>query len=1176
MKRIFILLLALVSFSFGAETVYAWGYGDLLVETLKVVKYIFTVSSFEDVWKLAMLITMTIATIASLTPQTDFLRLPKLIIMSTGIWTIFTTSTIDIYVDDKADNTKSGVVTSVPWGVGYPVALFSTLEYQLGTIYETATSIPSGLKYSDSGLLTPLSLFSQASSHRIVDPTLFQNVDNYIYECVIPDLENGYKDYVELTTTEDVWSYMSNTSPTVIVQYLNDDNTTELKNCNDFYSSINSRMMTYAGSSGQAMGYMSKIIGFGSASTLSSLLGTTNQFLVGSSKTATQMLVQNIAINTFTTSYSDYLNGVSRTATGMGEANAESQMQISSNLAKKYIPIMKGILTIIVIGLTPIMALMMITPIGMKTVIGYMMMLFWLATWHLGDAIFNHIIITKMKDEFTTIGNTTMQMKGLIDESTLRYIDMAGNMYWMIPSIGLVVASGFSLMALASLNSAMAQPFGRGVSSVAGQTSAGNMAMGNVQHDNYSANKFDTTRAVSQGSSFSYNDSSSANRSNGMNTSSVGNGDIKNSGMQGVNAVSKGDGSFGSLMNGAGQSQSFDSFTGVKEQMGTTQNGQTIYSVAGGNLSSSSSGDVSKAGSDAMMTANQQGQFVPWSGTFSTQTKNDKGEEMSIEKKFNQGEAVSTVATDKAGNTVSIQKDKEGNSQFTWTSGEDKKTTASGYIDESGYAHISSATVDGVKHETGKSTSTNYSSSTASKVADTISETWGKGMTSTTGNSKDFGYGERFNRGADGKIQISSNDQLAGMILAKGTGLSASAGMGLGLSYDNSGTAKFTDANGKTETISLSGDARKSFESALQKSMSDEERTSSGRDLVVKDIEQRINNGLNNGATVNDVMSGTVRDKDNIVGNVGQGIASEVNNMERVNGKDSNQTIENSALYNQKDENGNKKWQNRDNEIKTDAIILTSNGEKLTEENGYDKKTNAVTNQKEFDKLYDRAKNENVQGTAVDSAVQVVQNVGGSLGEVGEKVIEKSQALNENVASTYKLDGKKYNPDGERTENWVGETPPTVQKTSRDLIKELDKDGVVDYSTMFNSEVKDWNKVESLKKEDVQRMIQFNDWDKETESRLNQIANSKNDNTNFVPDINGKNTGVTNIGSNMNGNGNGEFSLNKGTEGLTNALKIADTSSKNNSNVEKIALEVDKMDKKSSDGDSPFKSKSNN
>ena len=50
LKKLILLLLFTTSYLAAAETIYAWGYGDLVVETLKIVKYMFSIGEFKDFW----------------------------------------------------------------------------------------------------------------------------------------------------------------------------------------------------------------------------------------------------------------------------------------------------------------------------------------------------------------------------------------------------------------------------------------------------------------------------------------------------------------------------------------------------------------------------------------------------------------------------------------------------------------------------------------------------------------------------------------------------------------------------------------------------------------------------------------------------------------------------------------------------------------------------------------------------------------------------------------------------------------------------------------------------------------------------------------------------------------------------------------------------------------------
>lgn len=1147
LKRILLLLFTLSSFLFAAEKAYAWGYGDLMLETLKVVKYVFSVNEFNDVWKVALIISMISGLFMMVTPNPDFLKLPKILLLSMGVYTVFVTAKIDIYVDDKADNSNSGLVTDVPWAVGWPLGFFSTLEYRMGAIYETATSIPDGMKYSNSGFFTPLSIFSQSTKHQIVTPHLYQNLSNYIQECVIPDLENGYKDYRTLIYSDNVWAYMGNTSPATFMLYVDSSNNTSLKTCIDSYMFINTELQNYVGVGGVGMEYLGKSLGMLSASAVSSQLGIANQYLLNSSKTASQMLLQNTAINTFSENFRNYatLNGADLNNTAFHSASASSaasaQMIVSGILGTKYIPLIKGILTIVVIGLTPLLMLLMVTPIGFKTLIGYIMMLAWLASWHFGDVILNHIIITKAQGALSGYGDIKFATRGLVDSTTMDYINMASSMYWTIPTIALIIVTGFSLSALASLNNAMTTKLDRTSSAVGGDMGKGNMSFGNVGHNSYSANSVNAAASTVMGNSMRWDDISTfnqGNQSNRMNNVST------QSGTQFINGGLSANQSYNNLMSGMGKELGFNSISGDSQAVGKDMKGNQIYQATG---TMSVSGDNVNGNilSGSTYTQDKNGKISLLDASLDVKTKNGE----SIESTFKGGMEHKRTMVDSVGNKLESTTMENGiDKNFKWTSGQDNGSFVSGiYNAKSNQAEITDGKVNGVDLNKSNSSSTTYSASTANKTANELTDSWSKGFSQSEALDKAKNQSQALKTDASGRVQINTQDQLAGWLFAKGTGVGANAGLGLGLHYSNDGGLSFKTSDGKTENIQLSGSAKSSFESSLSKNMSDEEKISASRDLIPKQLESAINNGLRNGSNIDNTMENIIRQKDSIhTGNlygVGNGVTSQVQNGPNFNGvQNQNLDINDSQFY---------KPEHLKNEVtmKKEALKLSNNEEDIvfgsnvskSIENGkiYDGSDTSKNELNELNKVYNKSKNEGIGNHAMDSLVQKGQNVAIGGHNLADKVLNEnpnSRDLIDNLNSTYSANTTKINPDGENAGNW--NNPNSNKETSRDLVYKLNDNGAVDYNRFGNSSVRDWNKVENLPKEDIGKMIKFDDWDKDTTNKLNQIYDSKSDG-NFVNQIQPNNQ-VANAPTTQtpNSKSDGNFDFEPGTKGIEETTKI--------------------------------------
>lgn len=59
-------------------------------------------------------------------------------------------------------------------------------------------------------------------------------------------------------------------------------------------------------------------------------------------------------------------------------------------------------------------------------------------------------------------------------------------------------------------------------------------------------------------------------------------------------------------------------------------------------------------------------------------------------------------------------------------------------------------------------------------------------------------------------------------------------------------------------------------------------------------------------------------------------------------------------------------------------------------------------------------------------------------------------------------------------------------------IEQYEKLGIIEHNTFGNSEIKDWDKLASLSKEEIQKIIDIDDWSEDDLNRLNQIKNNPN------------------------------------------------------------------------------------
>ncbi len=866
MKKIVFLLISLSSFAFAEYTAYAWGYGDIMRETLQVVKYIFSIDEFKDVWRIAVLVSMVAGLFMMMTPNPDLMRLPKIMIISMGVYTIFATAKTDVWVEDKADPAKSGIVTQVPWAVGYPLAFFSTLEYRMGVMYETATSMPEDVKYSNSGFLSPVSIFALASEHRIITPSLYQNVQNYIIECVVPDIESGWKDYQTLINSDNAWAYIGNTSPSIFLLQMGEDNTQTLTTCPTAYNNITAKLTQYVSASGKGMEHLGSSLGGLTGSAVYSKYGMASNFLLGTSKSASNLLLQNTTLNMVSESFQKYsmMNGADLGSasfhTAQAGAAASAQMVISGLLGAKYIPLMKGILTVVVIGLTPLLMLLMVTPIGIKTLIGYILMLAWLACWHFGDAILNHIIMVKIQNALSIHGEIAFSTQGAINSTITDYINTASAMYWMIPTIALIVVSGFSLASLTSLNSALTSKLDRTATTAGANMGSGNLSYGNVSHSNYGANKVMASSAVQTGNSFAYDSSWSSTQgttvSNNNSVSTTG-GEIANL----VNTGASGNSSFNSVANSLGEKYTANSTTIGKDQL--MKNGDGTMTLQGEAISSiqDSNGNKYTATDNKGNTFDKAGNIISGTRTIS------HGDGVTTTLNYENGQEKSRTYSGKDGE-AEVRDNGDGTKFFSVKS-QDGSTEATGIIKADGSKQVDYAKVGGKTWERSQSTEESISEQESHKLAQILNKQM-----------------------ADNKEQRESNDA------TKITDLTAKVGAGIGGGFIVKAEASMetsvkdgitvTYSNGETRTHSLSEQEMQEFNKMQNLAKMEVQKENMASDQMKGYVEKQLNSGnetilqdVNNISRNKDSIGGLDSTLDKTIAKPGHDISKKIDDRER-------------------------------------------------------------------------------------------------------------------------------------------------------------------------------------------------------------------------------------------------------------------------------------------------------
>lgn len=594
-KKILFLLLAVFAVNlFAAETIYAWGYGDMLSRTLMAVKFTFASGDYMGIFKFILLLGLTFALISmmKLGAMGDVLALPKLFFMSVGVSTIFMFAKVDVVVHDLNQNTYD-TVTDVPWGIAKPMVWFSGMEKYTGEMLETAFAVPSIMSYNGGGFMKPFGIINASQDMKITSPGILQNINTYMYDCVRGDVLNGGIRLGGITETQlmesgDLWALFGNSNPALFTYHYNSaTRSNEYMICPDAYNALNTEINAYV--DGDAKNLMAKALGGYSVATLDQMLGQSAQYLTGYTGSTSSFLLQSIMIDQFKGSYQSWttMNGagtVGGYGFGKAEQTAQANMIISGMLGSKYIPVIKGFLTILIAAMTPIVVLMLLTPMFWPTLIGYLSSMVWLALWHIGEVILNFIIVFRaesmLSDTITaygTGGNYTMAIKPVVSSAMMDSMNMASSMYWMIPTIAGFIAGGFAWKSMSGMTGGMTSRVSRG-ESVSTEVGGATASLGNTTSHVERANMHQVANTSSYGRSTSYSDAYKSET--GSNNSNVDASRTKSVGI----GNSRLDGDFAYTQNSGG-GRTYSSINGQDAQ-GNTMQGKDVVTASGGSITS--------------------------------------------------------------------------------------------------------------------------------------------------------------------------------------------------------------------------------------------------------------------------------------------------------------------------------------------------------------------------------------------------------------------------------------------------------------------------------------------------------------------------------------------------------------------------------------------------------------
>ncbi len=433
-----------------------------------------------------------------------------------AVWGAMVVPKATVRVVDRLDPALApAVVANVPIGL----ALFASLTSQVGDgltrLTEQAFSLPNDLTYRRHGLIFGARLAAAATRMEVTDAVFARNLRAYARQCVFHALLLGHITADDLRESTDVWrlvtasgSPSAGASPARMVEYATrgapsgTGATTvdrEIVTCAVAASRLNA---LWGAEIARASGIFGRRLFPGAATEalaraeLMAALPAAHSYLIGASRTAAEILRQQMVLNAVHDAGEQWASEAGNAAAlrAYTEARAETQTvsayRAIGRQAETWVPMLRIVFECLYVGAFPMAVLLMLTPAGMGIFRSYLAGLVWLQSWGPLYAVLHRISMGEAAERMSAgalmpggdAGVSLVAQAG-IQAVASDVAVMSGYLSMSVPFLAAALAYGVGrATALATSVLAVGQ---EAASSAAQEGTTGNVSLANTQSDTH-------------------------------------------------------------------------------------------------------------------------------------------------------------------------------------------------------------------------------------------------------------------------------------------------------------------------------------------------------------------------------------------------------------------------------------------------------------------------------------------------------------------------------------------------------------------------------------------------------------------------------------------------------------------------------------------------------------------
>ena len=445
---------------------------------------------------------------------------------------------VTVTIEDRAPATGAPVqVANVPLGLAFFASTSSHIGAWLTETYETHFALPADLRFDQNGVLFGGRILEEMRRSTITDPTLSQDLTNFVKNCLNPELLVNPSLMNDILKEPDIWNFISTGAGAgmfnpglAVTVFVPSASESRWVNCAAAVNgggtlapadSLNARLNAAITGPNGEQSRLARLLNPGrtpaSANALiASQIQAAEFLMLNASRTAAQGIRQNMMINLMrdtSKTIPQLLNDPSAvqiaTAESMAAASSNSSYLVMAKVAEGALPKIRNVIHLVVLGVFPILMLLLIMA-GTKgglVLRSYGITLLWIHLWPPLYAVVNYIsTMASAKSTVSTLAGIDGQTLGTaatLASTVLSDQAVAGLLSIAVPIMALALVKGGEV-AMSGVVSSVMGPAQSAASRAGDSVGQGNIAIGNSSWGTHTANmtamgKADTNMAYNSG-----------------------------------------------------------------------------------------------------------------------------------------------------------------------------------------------------------------------------------------------------------------------------------------------------------------------------------------------------------------------------------------------------------------------------------------------------------------------------------------------------------------------------------------------------------------------------------------------------------------------------------------------------------------------------------------------------